>query len=253
MVDAPTYAPDPVHLVVAGLPVLLVLVLSSWLAARRRTRMSVFNALQSGQARPPRRSFLVRAAQGLPLSVPMDVGVRALLAGRARAVLVTAAIALTGSAVVFALSMQAGLNDRPAGEPSDVPVELPALVYSFDAVLLLVALASLVAITLLSVRERLRDFGILKTVGLTPREVASTLVSPYAVLAAVAGLVSVPVGLALYVVVFAAAGGDGKPVIAPWAWLLPVPVGTVLLVLLATSVPARIATRSPAVEALRLE
>jgi hypothetical protein len=35
--------------------------------------------------------------------------------------------------------------------------------------------------------------------------------------------------------------------------LLAVPVGTVLLVLLATAVPARVATRSPAVEALRLE
>jgi putative ABC transport system permease protein len=220
MVEPPTTAPDPAHLLVAGVPVLLVLVVSTWAAARRRTRMSVLNALQSRQALPPRRSLVARATRALPLGVPMDVGLRAFLAGRARVLLLTAAIALTGAAVVFALSMQAALDDRPAGEASAVPVELPALVYSLDAVLLLVALTALVAIALLSVRERLRDFGILKAVGLTPRQVASTLVSPF---------------------------------VAPWSWLLGVPVGTVLLVLLATTVPARVATRSPPVEALRLE
>jgi ABC-type antimicrobial peptide transport system permease subunit len=253
MVDAPTSAADPVHLLVAGLPVVLVLVLSTWVSARRRTRMSVFNALRSGQPRPPRRSLVARAARVLPLGVPLDVGVRALLAGRARALLVTAAIALTGSAVVFALSMRAALDDRPSGEPSDVPAELPALVYTLDLVLLSIALTALVAITLLSVRERLRDFGILKAVGLTPRQVAATLVSPFAVLAGVAGAVSVPLGLGLYVAVYALAGGEGDPVVAPWSWLLAVPVATVLLVLLATTLPARVATRSPAVEALRLE
>ena len=253
MVDPPTTAADPAHLLIAGVPVLLVLLASTWVAARRRTRMSVFNALQSGQAVPPRRSLVAWVARALPLGIPMDVGIRALLAGRARVVLVTAAIALTGSAVVFALSMQAALDDRPAGEPSDVPLELPALVYTLDAVLLLVALTALVAIALLLVRERLRDFGILKAVGLTPRQVASTLVSPFAVLAGVAGVVSVPVGLALFAGVYAVSGGEGDPTLAPWSWLVPVPFGTVLLVLLATTVPARVATRSPAVEALRLE
>jgi putative ABC transport system permease protein len=253
MIDPPTSAADPAHLLVAGLPVVLVLVLSTWAAARRRTRTSVLNALQSRQALPPRRSLLARAARALPLGVPLDVGIRAVVASRARMVLLTAAIALTGSAVVFALSMQAALDDRPAGEPSDVPAELPALVYTLDGVLLLVAMTALVAIALLSVRERLRDFGILKTVGLTPRQVASTLVSPFAVLAGVAGVVSVPLGLALYAVVYTVAGGEGDPVLAPWSWLDPVPVGTVLLVLVATSVPARVATRSPAVRALRLE
>ena len=125
MIEPPTTAADPAHLLVAGLPVLLVLVLATWAAARRRTRASVLNALQSRQARPPRRSLLARAARSLPLGVPLHVGIRSLLAGRARVVLLTAAISLTGAAIVFALSMQAALDDRPDGEPSDVPVELP--------------------------------------------------------------------------------------------------------------------------------
>jgi putative ABC transport system permease protein len=111
----------------------------------------------------------------------------------------------------------------------------------------------LVAIALLSVGERLRGFGILKTVGLTPRQVAVTLVSPFGVLAGVAGVLSVPAGLALYAAAYAAAGGEGDPVVARWSWLFLVPIGTVLLVLIAAAAPARFATRSPAVGALRFE
>ncbi|HEX5090805.1 MAG TPA: FtsX-like permease family protein [Nocardioides sp.] len=253
MVDGPVSAADPVHLLVAGGPVLMVLVASTWAAARRRTRMSVLNALSSGQPMPPRRSTLVGLVRLLPLGISLDVGVRAFLARRGRLLLLTAAISLTGAAGVFALSMQTALDDRPAGEPSDVPVELPALVYALDAVLLLIALTSLVAVALLSVRERLRELGVLKAVGLTPRQVAASLVSPFGVLAGVAGVVSVPLGLVLYAAVYAVSGGEGRPAVAPWSWLLLVPVVTVALVVIATSVPARVATRSPAAAALRME
>ena len=108
-------------------------------------------------------------------------------------------------------------------------------------------------VALLALRERLRDFGVLKALGLTPRQVASTLVSPYALVALLAGVVAIPVGVALYVAVFHAAGGDGDPVIAPWPWLALVPVATVLLVVAATSVPARIAAHAPAADVLRAE
>ena len=201
---------------------------------------------------PPTGSLTSALMSRVPMTAPVAVGTSTLLAARSRTLLVMAAITLTGSAFVFALSMQATLDDGPAGEVSDVPVELPVLVYTLDGVLLLIATTALLAIALLSLRERLRDFGVLKAIGLTPRQVASSLVAPYAVLA-VAGVLSVPLGIALYVATYRVAGGDGDPTIAPWPWLLLVPVGTVLMVLVATTVPARVATRSPAVEALRLE
>jgi putative ABC transport system permease protein len=78
-------------------------------------------------------------------------------------------------------------------------------------------------------------------------------VAPYAALAALAGVLSVPLGIALYVAAYRVAGGDGDPTIAPWPWLLLVPVGTVLMVVAATSVPARIVTRAPTAEVLRYE
>ena len=47
------------------------------------------------------------------------------------------------------------------------PDELPLLVYTLDAVLLLITVTTLVAVALLSVRERIRDYGFLKAIGLT--------------------------------------------------------------------------------------
>jgi putative ABC transport system permease protein len=104
------------------------------------------------------------------------------------------------------------------------------------------------------VRERVRDYGVLKAIGLTPRQLTSTLVSAHAALALVAALVSLPVGIGLYVAVYGMAGGSSDDlVIAPWWWLALVPVATVLVVAAATDLPARLATRIPIADALRYE
>ena len=108
-----------------------------------------------------------------------------------------AAIAVTGAAIVFALSMQASLQAQTPGTVSDVPRELPVLVYTLDAVLLLITATTSVAVALVSVRERVRDYGVLKTIGLTPRQIATSLVSAHTALAVVAAIVSIPAGIAL--------------------------------------------------------
>jgi putative ABC transport system permease protein len=175
-------------------------------------------------------------------------------ARRHRARRLAGAIAVTGAAIVFALSMQASLDARPAGEPSDVPDELPVLVYTLDAVLLVITATTLVAVVLLSVRERVRDYGVLKAIGLTPQQLTSSLVSAHAALALLAALVSIPIGIALYVAVYHVAGGDSEDlVLAHWWWLALVPIATLLVVVGATSLPARLATRIPTAEALRYE
>ena len=73
-------------------------------------------------------------------------------------------------------------------------------------------------------------------------------------MALVAALLSIPVGIGLYVAVYGIAGGSSEDrVIAPWWWLALVPIGTVLMVVAATSLPARLATRIPTADALRYE
>jgi ABC-type lipoprotein release transport system permease subunit len=254
MLGSPTTAASPWHLLVAGIPVLLVLIASARSSTRRSTRFTVLQAIQSGAPSPAPRSRLTRAVACAPLPVPLALGLKDLLASRRRALRLAGAIAVTGAAIVFALSMQASLDAQPAGEVSDVTDELPALVYTLDAVLLVITTTTLVAIALLSVRERVRDFGVLKTVGLTPREIGSSLVSAHAAVALTAALFSIPIGIVLFRAVFAIAGGSSEDlVIAPWWSLTLVPIGTLLIVAAATSLPARLATRIPAADALRYE
>jgi ABC-type antimicrobial peptide transport system permease subunit len=252
---SPTTAANPWHLLVAGIPVLLVLVGSARSATRRATRFSALQAIQAGTAAPAPPSRLARTIARTSLPIPLALGLKDLLARRHRAVRLAGAIAVTGAAIVVALSMEATLDaQRRTGEISDVTDELPVLVYTLDAVLLLITATTLVAIALLSVRERIRDYGVLKAVGLTPRQIASSLVSAHAAVALLAALVSIPVGIGLYVTVYGIAGGSVEErVIAPWWWLALVPVGTVLMVVAATSLPARLATRIPTADALRYE
>ena len=59
----------------------------------------------------------------------------------------------------------------------------PALQRMVDSSSLLITATTLVAVTLLSVRERIRDYGVLKAIGLTPLQITSTVVSAHAALA----------------------------------------------------------------------
>jgi putative ABC transport system permease protein len=102
--------------------------------------------------------------------------------------------------------------------------------------------------------ERQCDYGVLKAVGLTPRQIATSLVGAHATLALIGALLSIPAGIGFYLTVYAVAGGDGRDlVIAPWWWLALVPAGALVIVTAATSLPARLFTRIPTAQALRYE
>jgi putative ABC transport system permease protein len=254
LLGSPAPAPSAWHLLAAGGPILLVLLAGVRSSTRRSTRFSALHAIQSGARPPTPRSRLARAVARVPLPLALSLGVKDLLAERRRALRLGGAIALTGAAIVFALSMQASLDARPAGEPSDVTDELPVLVYTLDVVLLAITATTLVAVALLSVRERIRDYGVLKTIGLTPRQIASSLVGAHAAVALLAALVAIPAGLGLYRIVYAIAGGDNADlVLAPWWSLALVPIGAPLFVAAVTGLPARLASRIPAADAVRYE
>ena len=119
---------------------------------------------------------------------------------------------------------------------------------------MLITATTLVAVALLSVRERIRDYGVLKAIGLTPRQITSTVISAHAALAAVASLLAVPLGIGLYLALYGVASGTvADAVIAPLWSLALIPIGTVLVVATATSLPARLATRIRTGDALRYE
>jgi putative ABC transport system permease protein len=254
MIAPPTIAANPWHALAAACPVLLVLVTGTWVSTLRRSRMPVINAISDGTASPASRSILVRAIGRLGADPPLDLGLRNLVAVWSRALMLAAALTVTGAALVFALSVKASLDAAPKGEISDVPDGLPLLVYTLDVVLLFIATLSLIAVALLSVRERTREFGVLKTLGFTPGQITFSLTSGYAVLALLAGLASIPAGIALFSAVYAASGGPSEGrVFAPASRLALVVLGLIVLASAAISLPARLAARVGIADALRHE
>jgi ABC-type lipoprotein release transport system permease subunit len=252
LIGTPTIAVNPWHILVASCVVIPVLLAGTLTSTRRSTRFTVLEAIRAGSSSPPNTHLARAVTRSLPLTI--GLGLKDLLARRRRALLLAAAIALTGAVVVVALSVEATLDARPAGEVSDVPDELPILIYTLDAALLLITATTLVAVALLSVRERVRDYGVLKAIGLTPTQITSTLVSAHAALALVASLLAIPLGIGLYLaLVEAASGTTDDAVLAPWWSLAMIPIGTVLVVVAATSLPARLATRIRTADALRYE
>ena len=251
---------------------MLVFVASAYLCARRSTRFSVLQAMRAGAVRPA-GSRVARSIAGVPLPLPLALGVRDLLARRQRALLLLAAIALAGAVVVAALAMKAQLDADAAASArealeratsagdgvyvaaaDDGDTQLRAIVYVLDGVLLALTLTALVAVALLSVREHTRDHGVLKAIGLTPAQLSSTLTSAHAALAAVAGLLAIPLGIGLYFLVRGAASDQWElEIAAPWWWFAPLPLGLALLAALVTSLPARRITRITVAEALRYE
>jgi ABC-type lipoprotein release transport system permease subunit len=253
LIGSPTIAANPWHILVASCVVIPVLLAGTLTSIRRSTRYTALEAIRAGSS-SPLKSRLARAVTRSFLPLTIGLGLKDLLARRRRALLLAAAIALTGAVVVVALSLDATLDAQPAGEVSDVPDELPLLIYTLDAALLLITATTLVAVTLLSVRERIRDYGVLKAIGLTPTQITSTLVSAHAALAVVASLLAIPLGIGLYLALVTAASGTTEDaVLAPWWSLALIPIGAVLVVVTATSLPARLATRIRTADALRYE
>jgi putative ABC transport system permease protein len=152
-----------------------------------------------------------------------------------------------------------GVNIQVEHDGSTPPeaTALRAITLGLSGVLLVIGLINLLATALLTVRERRRDFGIAKTLGLTPRQVVASVVTGAASLALLAVLVGVPLGLLnswlLYKLV-AERMLEAQPELyaAPGiGWLTLVAAGMLLIALLASALPARYAARTPPAEALR--
>jgi putative ABC transport system permease protein len=252
LIGSPTIAADPWHILVACAVVLPVLFAGAVTSTRRSTRLTAVEAIRAGTVSPPRS----RIARGLRLLLPLTagLGLNDLLARGRRAFLLAAAIALTGAMAVTALSLDATLDAQRTREASDFPDELHILVYTLDTVLLVITATTLVAVALLSVRERIRDYAVLEAIGFTPGQIISTVIGSLTALAMLASLVAIPLGIGLYLALYTiSSGASNGAVIAPLWSLALIVIGTLLVVVAATSLPAWLATRIHPADALRYE
>ena len=136
-------------------------------------------------------------------------------------------------------------------------VQLTNLIGSMAVILMLVAAANLMSTGLLSIRERVRDFGIQKTLGLTPAQIATSVVAGTVLIALIALLIGVSLGMVVVVrfvqQVGIAIGAGPDFYRIDWggiSLLLPI---LVVLAMVSSLLPALRAARLEVTEALRYE
>ncbi|MEV7416343.1 FtsX-like permease family protein [Streptomyces sp. NPDC089919] len=134
-----------------------------------------------------------------------------------------------------------------------------------SSVLLTVLLGTVAALgvfntVLLNTRERRRDLGMLKSIGMTPRQVTAMVVVSMAALGVVGGLVGLPLGMATHHVVvtsMAEAMGSDFPPNLLRVWQTPgltlLTLAGVAIAVLGALLPARSAARLTIAEVLRSE
>jgi putative ABC transport system permease protein len=130
------------------------------------------------------------------------------------------------------------------------------IVYGSSALLVVVALVNLLTTLLLVARERVRDFGILKAVGLTPRGALGVVNAGAAVLGLVAIVFGIPAGILIFRTLIALTSpSEGTDIVGtpgPLALALLIPA-VLVVTALASSLPARRAAAVSAAEVLRAE
>jgi putative ABC transport system permease protein len=178
-------------------------------------------------------------------------------------------IALTGGtdphAYVEALSATFGrtpvLPQATAdSERSEVIDIMLSLIATLSLLISAVAALGVFNTVVLNTRERVHEIGVLKSIGMTPRQVRVMVVTSMVTIGVLAGAIAVPVGWALHrwiVPVMADAAGTGIPhsILAVYRPVELIALGAtgVALAVLGALVPAGWAARTRAATALRAE
>jgi hypothetical protein len=117
------------------------------------------------------------------------------------------------------------------------------------------AIAALALSLVASVRRRRRDLALLKTLGFTSRQLAATIAWQASVIAAIAAVIGVPVGIAagrqLWILFARNINAVPQPTVP--GSLTVIVVGVLILANLVAAIPARMAARTPAALLLRAE
>ncbi|MER5893853.1 FtsX-like permease family protein [Streptomyces sp. NPDC001876] len=144
------------------------------------------------------------------------------------------------------------------GAGSDMVVTLNALSAILTSMLVAVAALGVLNGVLLDTRERVREIGVHKALGMTPRQTITMVLTSVALTGLVAGALGVPLGVSLHGWVLPSMGESAglrlpDSVIAVYhgAELLPLVLGGLLIAILGALLPAGWAARARTATALR--
>ncbi len=135
------------------------------------------------------------------------------------------------------------------------------VISALGLVLIVISLGGVFNTVLLETRQRVRETAVLKTVGMTPRQVVAMVLASIAPIGILAGLIGVPLGLAFQRIVLGLMGRAASNTGVPESSFDVFPVGALVVLGLAglaigalgAWVPAQRAARAPIVETLQAE
>jgi putative ABC transport system permease protein len=152
------------------------------------------------------------------------------------------------------------LDPQASGGPNTVTVSIVGSSSILTLLLGTVAALGVFNTVLLTTRERRRDLGMLKSIGMTPRQVTVMMMTSMAALGVVGGLLGVPLGIAAHRVIVPAmtdAAGFGVPPAMMRVWhggtLTALVLAGVVIAALGAYVPARSAARLTIAQVLHNE
>lgn len=257
-----------VTLTLTGATALLVVALAVGVTALatlppavRAARASTVGALRSPTRGPRRSSTMVGLSARLP--VPLLLGLRQAARNPRRTALSVLNLSVTAGTVVSVVCVQHHIARRGGRVPTGidfVPGTGNPVVERIDQATLAVTVALLALATMntlligwATVLDSARGNALVRALGATGRQVTAALTVAQLLPAAIAGLLGIPIGLALFQVATRLAGVGREVSGPPVTWLAPVPLGTLAVVAVLTLWPARAGSRRPVAEVLAAE
>jgi putative ABC transport system permease protein len=157
-----------------------------------------------------------------------------------------------------ATSFGVDVDLRERGTPGEITM-IRGIMVGLCGVLLVIGAANVLTTMLLNVRERIRDIGVLKAIGMTPQQVVGSVAAGTGLMTVLALVVGIPLGLVIFHVLFIVVAenmADADPALyAPPPLLgtaLIVPAALVFAILCAI-LPARRAANVKVTDVLRHE
>ncbi len=162
------------------------------------------------------------------------------------------------AAVQIATNYGVDIDQSERGMPGQLKT-IRSIMFGLSGLLLIIGVANMLTTTLLNVRERTRDIGILKALGMTPRQITGSVASGVVLLTLLGTVAGIPLGLLVYrglfiVVAENMVDADPKLYTAPSALGVALIVPFALVFAALTSVvPGRRAAQLPVTDVLRDE
>ncbi len=185
-----------------------------------------------------------------PAAAPGDFDIRLTPGARPATVIAGLAERSGGGLVVTNLTRETDANISD-GQALITPMTL------LGVGLALLASANLLSSLVFSVRERTAEFGIMKSIGLTPRQVVAVVMTGVAPLALIGTAIGAPVGFYLIDWIFQSQGEAHQPTniiqMPPPGWLAALVAVALTMTFAGSFLPARRAARLGVAEALRAE